>query len=650
MNRHAAQCHRGSALRLPVSAWLVLCVLCSGRTVADARRRRAAAGAAGRPATLVVAGLTAPVRIVRDTWGVPHIYAANAGRSVLRAGVRAGAGPAVPDGSVAAIGAGPAVGGARPELHRARRDDAPHPVPRRSRGRVGELRTGREGDRRRRSCAASTPGSSLARERPPEEFVLAGWKPEPWSADDLLNRTDAFTASGDALDEVFRARLIAAVGLARARLLLPEIARSIRRPASIRRVVPASGRRDDPPRRHAAVLPRARRRRSPTGTVRVEPADAGSVRLQPDRRSRRTRSSVAALFRPPQRAGLERDRRDRAVASRCRRGAQRSRRLDADADRDRHAGRLRREAEPGEPAPGRRSAAAGSTSTSRKDFIAVRGRKTPVDFTTETTRHGVIVASDLERHLAFAIRWSGTEPGTAAELAAPALDRAASLPRIHGRAERTGRCRRAESPTSTRGERRAADGGLRAGAARMERRDAGAGLDRRRRVEQLDRRRRRRASGATGTGRATQMLLDALRAASRSCRRAAAGARRGLIRPDALTAQRAVLVDALADALRERALPASGSVLFAHPLGVTDAARRRFNVVAHAPAGAARDSFAMTFDPTDWDRSTAINAPGQSGSAESAALRRSRGAVVGGASRSRWRSPNARFRRTRTPR
>ena len=50
---------------------------------------------------------------------------------------------------------------------------------------------------------------------------------------------------------------------------------------------------------------------------------------------------------------------------------------------------------------------------------------------------------------------------------------------------------------------------------------------------------------------------------------------------------------------------------------MTDAARRRFNVVAPAPAGAARDPLAMTFDPADWDRSTAINAPGQSGSPES---------------------------------
>ncbi len=61
---------------------------------------------------------------------------------------------------------------------------------------------------------------ALARERPPEEFVLAGWKPEPWSPEDLLNRTDAFVASGGALEEIFRARMVAAVGVRRAAALL----------------------------------------------------------------------------------------------------------------------------------------------------------------------------------------------------------------------------------------------------------------------------------------------------------------------------------------------------------------------------------------------------------------------------------------------
>ena len=46
-----------------------------------------------------------------------------------------------------------------------------------------------------------------ARERLPEEFALAGWHPEFWSPLDLLNRTDAFVASGDAIDEVARRQL-----------------------------------------------------------------------------------------------------------------------------------------------------------------------------------------------------------------------------------------------------------------------------------------------------------------------------------------------------------------------------------------------------------------------------------------------------------
>src|SRR5205807_690738 len=45
---------------------------------------------------------------------------------------------------------------------------------------------------------------TLARDRLPEEFALAGWGPEFWRPEDLLNRTDAFVASGNALEDVFR--------------------------------------------------------------------------------------------------------------------------------------------------------------------------------------------------------------------------------------------------------------------------------------------------------------------------------------------------------------------------------------------------------------------------------------------------------------
>src|SRR5437879_3238680 len=61
---------------------------------------------------------------------------------------------------------------------------------------------------------------AVARERLPEEFILAGWKPEFWAPDDLLSRTDAFLASGNALMEVFAAQLIAAAGERRARDIL----------------------------------------------------------------------------------------------------------------------------------------------------------------------------------------------------------------------------------------------------------------------------------------------------------------------------------------------------------------------------------------------------------------------------------------------
>ena len=58
--------------------------------------------------------------------------------------------------------------------------------------------------------------------------------------------------------------------------------------------------------------------------------------------------------------------------------------------------------------------------------ISVKGRDKPIAFEREYTPHGVVIGTDKERQLAFALRWSGHEPGGAAELAALALDRAQS--------------------------------------------------------------------------------------------------------------------------------------------------------------------------------------------------------------------------------
>ena len=255
---------------------------------------------------------------------------------------------------------------------------------------------------------------------------------------------------------------------------------------------------------------------------------------------------------------------------------------------------------------------------SRKDWIGVRGRKTPVDFTRETTRHGVIVASDFERHLAFVLRWAGSEPGTAAELAAPALDRASSAAEFRSALERWKMPARRMTYTDTAGVRGAAVAALEpvrrgwsgtlpvagwTGAAEwtgwMTTREAGAPAARTRAqplaaavILESVRRHPDRADA----------LLRSLAAFSSS--------------RDSLTAQRAAIVDALADALRERDPSAGADVTFAHPLAVTEAARRRFNIAARARAGG--DRTAIAFDTADWDQSRAINAPGQSESSESA--------------------------------
>jgi penicillin G amidase len=60
------------------------------------------------------------------------------------------------------------------------------------------------------------------------------------------------------------------------------------------------------------------------------------------------------------------------------------------------------------------------------DPIKMKGQAKPFPFEREYTPNGVIVATDSERHLAYTVRWSGSEPGAAGELAALALDRARS--------------------------------------------------------------------------------------------------------------------------------------------------------------------------------------------------------------------------------
>jgi len=172
--------------------------------------------------TLSLADVSQPVRIVRDRWGVPHIYAENE-RDLF-----------VAQGFVQAQDRlfqmdlwRRSVQGRLSEvlgLNFVERDAATRRV--QYRGDIA-AEWASYGPGTRAIAEAFVRGVNawvaIAREQVPEEFTLAGWLPELWSAEDLLNRTDAFMASGAELD-IFRARLVAAAGERRADAFFPAAA------------------------------------------------------------------------------------------------------------------------------------------------------------------------------------------------------------------------------------------------------------------------------------------------------------------------------------------------------------------------------------------------------------------------------------------
>ena len=247
---------------------------------------------------LGVAGLTAPVRVVRDTWGVPHIYAQNDGDLFFAQGFvqaqdrlfqmdlwRRSA-----QGRLSEV-LGPNFIERDAMTRRMQyRGDAG--------GRMGELRTGRESDRGglrarrermgRRSRASgrprnsSSPGGSRSRGRPTICSIAPRRSPRAETR----------------VDEVFRARLVAAVGAARARLLLPGD-RALDMPAGLdvaavpALVTEAIRRAGTPPFFLGLAAPVT------DGTVRLKPdtADARPRRLSPVTGFSRTATSARSIIR-----------------------------------------------------------------------------------------------------------------------------------------------------------------------------------------------------------------------------------------------------------------------------------------------------------------------------------------------------------------
>jgi Penicillin amidase len=309
-----------------------------------------------------VVGLAAPVRVVRDRWGVPHIFAETLSDVFLAQGFvqaqdrlfqmelwrRAAAGRLAE-----MLGANFIERDAM--TRRLQYQDDPD----------GDWAS--YGAEVRRDAEAFVAGINawvaLARERPPELFAAAGWQPAFWSAADLLNRTDAYDRD-------------ATIASAEATGLPATVVDAVRRAAAPAFFTGLARRPAAPP---TAILP-----------ARTSPSDADSIKLP----APSTRYLIH-LYTPnwnaigaavPWRPGL-------VVGH------------DGTATFDRPDPKWRaviREM-PLAPAEGR----------TVKDVIEVKGRAEPFVSATLVTPNGVVIATDREAGKQYALTWPGHETGTA---------------------------------------------------------------------------------------------------------------------------------------------------------------------------------------------------------------------------------------------
>jgi penicillin amidase len=160
-----------------------------------------------------VPGLQADVRVIRDTWGVPHIYASSATDLFFAQGFVAAQDRLwqmemwrrTADGRLAEVLGQPAVGRdrqARLLKYRGRFDDE-------------EFENYHPDARRLMTAFVAGVNAFIAShgDRLPVEFVLTGIKPEPWTVETLLLRQVTF---GDATGELQLARQVASLGAAAA--------------------------------------------------------------------------------------------------------------------------------------------------------------------------------------------------------------------------------------------------------------------------------------------------------------------------------------------------------------------------------------------------------------------------------------------------
>ena len=410
--------------------------VCALATWPACRRHVAPPEPASRPpvsGTLIVDGVSATVRVVRDRWGIPHIYADRQDDLFFTQGfVQA------QDRLFQMDLWRRSVQGRLAEVLGANfieRDV----MTRRIQYRGGDEQDWASAGPDAKAIATAfvrgvNAWVAVARARPPEEFRLAGWLPDFWRPEDLLNRTDAFLSSGTAGSAVLRARLVAAVGIHRADLLLPSVSGTPTvvphglDPASISYVVGDALRMVGTQPFFMGLAANApspiRHPQSNAWAVAPSRSATGSPLLANDPHRAFEHPSLRYLVHlhgpgwnvigatAPWLPGVAIGHNDRIAWGLTA--------FDADVQ-DLYVERTN-------PHDARQVEERGRWVDTEREpgTIAVKGRAKPIAFDIERTRHGVVVAVDGDRHLKYTVRWTGTEPGTASELGALALDRARS--------------------------------------------------------------------------------------------------------------------------------------------------------------------------------------------------------------------------------
>lgn len=416
--------------------------------------------------TLRLSGLRGDVRVVRDEWGIPHISASNTDDLFLAQGfVQAQDRLFQMDlWKRAAQGRLAEVMGA----NFIQRDSMTRRI--QFRGDF-EREWQSYGPDTRRIAVAFTNGINewvrLARQHLPEEFVLAGWEPELWKPEDLLNRTDTYLASSAALDDLVRARLVATLGAPRVDQLLPPppgqrttpelgvdltavtfvVSDALRRigtpPFFLTLAGPVSeagrpgGRKpdvqltadSDSPFGGAPRAVPSRAPRSGAGrTWLVDAAHSASGKpllgvAEHDRLESPSRRYLVHLTAPGWNvAGATSPWMPGVVIGHNERIAWAYTPSDEDTQ-DIFVERTN----PENPHQVARDGRWVEMNVDR-ERLSVKGRDVPVEYERLYTPNGVVIAQDRERALVYTLRWTGTEYGGAAELAALGIARAESWP------------------------------------------------------------------------------------------------------------------------------------------------------------------------------------------------------------------------------